>query len=74
MQKQKLYLLFFTSKRGIFIFKWSNKTPLVYTTPSSNGHTSGTSTTGKPNSFTILGDTFRFSPKPDATYTAINYY
>ena len=33
------------------------------------------STTGKPTTFTILGDTIRFSPKPDATYTAVmNYF
>jgi len=37
--------------------------------------TVGTSTTGLPNSFTILGDNFRFSPKPDGSYSAyINYY
>ena len=35
----------------------------------------GTSRTGLPSSYTILGDTFRFSPKPDASYTGyINYY
>ncbi len=35
----------------------------------------GTSTSGTPEVYTILGDTFRFSPKPDTSYTGyINYY
>ena len=44
-------------------------------TPSQMDSIRGTSTTGLPTSYTILGDTIRFSPKPDATYTAyMNYY
>jgi hypothetical protein len=51
------------------------KTPLVYTTPAAMDTTTGKSTTGKPTLFTILGDTIRFSPVPDSSYTAImNYF
>ena len=65
----------FLQIRDFYILSGQTKTPLVYTTPASMDTTSGTSTTGKPTSFTILGDTLRFSPKPDATYTAVmNYY
>ena len=65
----------FLQIRNFYILSGQTKTPLVYTTPSSMDTTSGTSTTGKPTSFTILGDTLRFSPKPDATYTAVmNYF
>ena len=65
----------FLQIRDFYILSGQTKTPLVYTTPASMDTTSGTSTTGKPTTYTILGDTFRFSPKPDATYTAkINYY
>ena len=65
----------FLQIRNFYILSGQTKTPLVYTTPSSMDTTSGTSTTGKPTTFTILGDTLRFSPKPDATYTAkMNYF
>jgi len=65
----------FLQIRNFYILSGATKTPLVYTTPASMDTTSGTSTTGKPTTYTILGDTFRFSPKPDTTYTAkINYY
>ncbi len=65
----------FLQIRNFYILSGQTKTPLVYTTPSSMDTTSGTSTTGLPTTFTILGDTLRFSPKPDATYTAVmNYF
>ena len=65
----------FLQIRNFYILNGQTKTPLVYTTPASMDTTSGTSTTGKPTTFTILGDTLRFSPKPDATYTAVmNYF
>jgi len=65
----------FLQIRNFYILSGQTKTPLVYTTPSSMDTTSGTSTTGKPTTFTILGDTIRLSPKPDATYTAVmNYF
>ena len=65
----------FLQARDFYILSGQTKTPLVYTTPASMDTTNGTSTTGKPTTFTILGDTLRFSPKPDATYTAVmNFY
>ena len=65
----------FLQARDFYTLSGQTKTPLVYTTPASMDTTTGTSTTGKPTSFTILGDTFRFSPVPDASYTAImNYF
>ena len=65
----------FLQIRDFYILSGQTKTPLVYTTPASMDTTSGTSTSGRPSSFTILGDTVRFSPKPDATYTAVmNYF
>ena len=65
----------FLQVRDIYILNGNTKNPLTYTTPSQMDSTVGTSRTGLPNSFTILGDTFRFSPKPDESYTAfINYY
>ena len=65
----------FLQIRDFYILSGQTKTPLVYTTPASMDTTSGTSTTGLPTTFTILGDTLRFSPKPDATYTAVmNYF
>ncbi len=44
-------------------------------TPSQMDQTKGTSNTGLPLAYTILGDTFRFMPRPDDDYTAkLNYY
>jgi len=61
--------------RDMYILSGNTKYPLTYQTPSQMDSTVGTSTTGRPSSFTILGDTFRFSPKPDGSYTAyLNYY
>ncbi|BCV06201.1 MAG: hypothetical protein CM15mV128_020 [Caudoviricetes sp.] len=39
-------------------------------TPSQMDQTKGTSNTGLPLAYTILGDTFRFMPRPDDDYTA----
>ena len=65
----------FLQIRDFYILAGQTKTPLVYSTPATMDATSGTSTTGRPSTFTILGDTIRFSPKPDATYTAkMNYF
>ena len=65
----------FLQIRDFYILSGQTKTPLTYTTPAQMDTTTGTSTTGKPTTYTILGDTFRFSPKPDTTYTAkVNYY
>ena len=65
----------FLQIRDFYILNGQTKVPLVYTTPASMDTTNGTSTTGLPTTYTILGDTIRFSPKPDATYTAVmNFY
>ena len=65
----------FLQIRDFYILSGSTKYPLRYMTPSQMDSIRGTSTTGIPSSYTILGDTIRFSPKPDATYTAyMNYY
>ena len=65
----------FLQVRDFYILSGSTKYPLRYMTPSQMDQVKGTSQTGTPSSYTILGDTFRFMPKPDATYTGkINYY
>jgi hypothetical protein len=65
----------FLQVRDFYILSGSTKYPLRYMTPSQMDQTKGTSTTGIPQAYTILGDTFRFMPKPDATYTGyVNYY
>ena len=65
----------FLQVRDFFILSGNTKVPLRYMSPSQMDQVKGTSTTGLPNSYTILGDNFRFSPKPDGTYTGIvNYY
>ena len=43
----------FLQIRNFYILSGQTKTPLVYTTPASMDTTSGTSTTGKPTTFTI---------------------
>ena len=45
----------FLQVRDIYILNGNTKVPLTYTTPSQMDSTVGTSTTGLPNSFTILG-------------------
>ena len=65
----------FLQVRDIYILSGSTKYPLRYMTPPQMDQVKGTSQTGIPLSYTILGDTFRFMPKPDSNYTAyINYY
>jgi len=65
----------FLQVRDMYILSGSTKHPLRYMTPSQMDQVKGTSTTGVPSSYTILGDTFRFMPKPDSDYTAyVNYY
>ena len=59
----------FLQIRDFYILSGSTKYPLTYMTPSQMDSIRGTSTTGIPRSYTILGDTLRFSPKPDAEYT-----
>ena len=65
----------FLQVRDFYILSGSRKYPLRYMTPSQMDQTKGTSNTGLPLAYTILGDTFRFMPKPDDDYTAkLNYY
>ena len=65
----------FLQVRDFYILSGSTKYPLRYMTPSQMDQVKGTSVTGIPQAYTILGDTFRFMPKPDRSYTGyINYY
>ena len=65
----------FLQVRDIYILSGNTKYPLRYMTPPQMDQVKGTSVTGIPQAYTILGDTFRFMPKPDASYTGyINYY
>ena len=48
---------------------------MKYITPAQMDQIKGSSTAGMPETFTILGDNFRFAPTPGSSYTAtINYY
>ena len=65
----------FLQVRDFYILSGSTKYPLRYMTPSQMDQLKGTSVTGIPQAYTILGDTFRFTPKPDSSYTGyLNYY
>jgi hypothetical protein len=65
----------FLQIRDFFIVSGSTKLPLRYMTPSQMDSIKGTSTTGTPEVYTILGDKLRFAPKPDSTFTAtLNFY
>ena len=65
----------FLQVRDFFIVSGSTKYSLTYMAPTQMDQTKGGSTSGRPNTYTILGDNFRFAPTPDGTYTAtINYY
>tara|TARA_B100000989_G_C19509798_1_gene458389 strand:+ start:1068 stop:1742 length:675 start_codon:yes stop_codon:yes gene_type:complete len=65
----------FLQVRDFFILSGNTKYPLRYMTPPQMDQVKGTSTTGIPQAYTILGDNFRFMPKPDNTYTGkLNFY
>jgi len=65
----------FLQIRNFFILSGSTKLPLRYMTPSQMDSIKGTSTTGTPEVYTIVGDNLRFAPKPDASYTGkLNFY
>ena len=65
----------FLQVRDFYILSGSTKHPLRYMTPSQMDQVKGTSVTGIPQAYTILGDTFRFTPKPDSSYSGyLNYY
>lgn len=58
-----------------FVLTTNPKTALQFMTPFHQAETQGSSTTGKPRAYSIESSNFRFSPAPDATYTAtIVYY
>ena len=65
----------FLQVRDFYILSGSTKYPLRYMTPSQMDQVKGTSQTGLPSSYTILGDNFRFMPRPDSSYTCkLNFY
>ena len=53
-----------------FVIPTNPKTALQFMTPFHQAETQGSSETGKPRAYSIEGTNFRFSPPPDATYTA----
>ena len=65
----------FLQVRDFYIVEGSTKHPLNYITPAQMDQIKGSSTSGMPETFTILGDNFRFAPTPSSTYTGVlNYY
>lgn len=65
----------FLQVRDFYILSGTQKHSLTYMTPPQMDQIRGTNTSGTPRVYTILGDTFRFSPLPDATYTGyLNFY
>ena len=65
----------FLQVRDFFIVEGGTKYALQYITPSQMDQIKGSSTSGQPSTYTILGDKFRFAPTPDSTHTAtLNFY
>tara|TARA_R100001086_G_scaffold115668_2_gene59249 strand:+ start:601 stop:1281 length:681 start_codon:yes stop_codon:yes gene_type:complete len=65
----------FLQVRDFYILNGGVKYALKYITPAQMDQIKGGSTTGQPNTFTILGDNFRFAPSPSSSYTGVlNYY
>ena len=65
----------FLQVRDFYILEGGTKYALKYITPAQMDQIRGSSTTGMPKTFTILGDNFRFAPIPSSSYTGvINYY
>ena len=65
----------FLQVRDFFITEGGTKYALKYITPAQMDQIRGSSTTGMPSAYTILGDNFRFAPKPSSAYTAtLNYF
>ena len=65
----------FLQVRDFFITEGGTKYALKYITPAQMDQIRGSSTTGMPSAYTILGDNFRFAPIPDSAYTGtLNYY
>jgi len=53
-----------------FVIPTNPKTALQFMTPFHQAETQGSSETGKPRAYSIEGTNFRFSPTPDASYSA----
>jgi len=65
----------FLQVRDLFILSGGTKYALTYMTPPQMDQIKGSSTSGMPVAYTIIGDNFRFAPTPDSTYTStLNYY
>tara|TARA_B100001063_G_scaffold238149_1_gene260020 strand:+ start:2051 stop:2728 length:678 start_codon:yes stop_codon:yes gene_type:complete len=65
----------FLQVRDFFITSGGTKYALKYITPAQMDQIRGSSTTGMPSAYTILGDSFRFAPIPDSAHTGtLNYY
>jgi len=65
----------FLQVRDFYILSNGAKFPMTFISPAQMDAVKASSTTGVPSSYTILGSTFRFAPRPDSTYSGIlNYY
>ena len=65
----------FLQVRDFYILQGGTKYALKYITPAQMDQIRGSSTSGMPSAYTILGDSFRFAPIPDSAYTGtLNYY
>ena len=65
----------FLQIRDFFITQGGTKHSLTYITPTQMDQIKGSSVTGQPTTYTIIGENFRFAPKPSTTYTAtLNFY
>jgi len=65
----------FLQVRDFYILNGGSKYALKYITPAQMDQIKGGSSSGMPNTYTILGDNFRFAPSPASSYTGvINYY
>jgi len=65
----------FLQVRDFYILSNGAKFPMTFISPAQMDAVKASSTTGVPSSYTILGSTFRFAPRPDSTYSGVlNYY
>ena len=65
----------FLQVRDFYILQGGVKYPLNYITPAQMDQIKGTSTSGMPSTYTILGNNLRFAPVPSSSYSGIiNHY
>ena len=65
----------FLQVRDFFITSGGTKYALQYITPAQMDQIKGSSTSGQPSTYTIVGTNFRFAPTPASTYTGtLNFY